>query len=407
MMMMMMMMMMVVVNSLVIPSHHSIPYRTTTAFTTFPTRSSSSNRIIRTWSSGDGQHTYYKLHPPRRSASQQSPHSMTMMMMMMIEYTEEGTWDDAFIQEQIALVPPVQTVHELPEPLSFHHNHNSNNHIQYYLLRHGQSTANVAEVISSDRYTLSYTEKHGLTELGKQQATASAQSLLQHLLLLQENHPNHPNHHQHRLIFVTSPFARARQTALACYHGIQDLILPTSNTGGHHHNIVLEIRPSILIHNALVERYFGIYDNDILDTYGYVWPLDQINVTQTVNEVESVAAVATRISTFLRHMDQYIMTHYDNNHNNKDDDDNNMITTTTTNHVVLVSHGDVVQIAQLYAANVSNIGEFSSYRFQSMCYVFVIVFVDCVVLYVLWFFFLRYVSFQLNNDLSGHAYISF
>ena len=294
-----------------------------------------------------------------------------MMMMMMIEYTEEGKWDDAFIQEQIALVPPVQTVHELPEPLSSNRNHSNNNnhnnnHIQYYLLRHGQSTANVAEVISSDRYTLSYTEKHGLTELGKQQATASAQSLLRHMLLLQENHPNHPNHHHHhRLIFVSSPFARARQTALACYHGIQDLILPTSNTGGHHHNIVLEIRPSILIHNALVERYFGIYDNDILDTYGYVWPLDQINVTQTVNEVESVAAVATRISTFLRHMDQYIMTHYDDD-NNKDDDDN-MITTTTTNHVVLVSHGDVVQIAQLYAANVSNIGEFSSYRFQSMC----------------------------------------
>ena len=365
--------MVVVVNSLVIPSHHSIPYRTTTAFTTFPTSSSSSsssssscsNRIRRTWSSVDGQHVF-KLHPPRRSPPpQQSRHSMTMMMMMMIEYTEEGKWDDAFIQEQIALVPPVQTVHELPEPLSFHRNHN-HNHIQYYLLRHGQSTANVAEVISSDRFTLSYTEKHGLTELGKQQATASAQSLLRHMLLLQENHPNqnHPNHH-HRLIFVTSPFARARQTALACYHGIQDLILPTSNTGGHHHNIVLEIRPSILIHNALVERYFGIYDNDILDTYGYVWPLDQINVTQTVNEVESVAAVATRISTFLRHMDQYIMTHYDNNHNNKDDDDNNMIT--TTNHVVLVSHGDVVQIAQLYAANVSNIGEFSSYRFQSMC----------------------------------------
>ena len=368
---MMMMMMVVVVNSLVIPSHHSIPYRSTTAFTTFPTSSSSSsssssscsNRIRRTWSSVDGQHVF-KLHPPRRSpppSQQQSRHFMTMMMMMMIEYTEEGKWDDAFIQEQIALVPPVQTVHELPEPLSFHRNHN-HNHIQYYLLRHGQSTANVAEVISSDRFTLSYTEKHGLTELGKQQATASAQSLLRHMLLLQENHPNqnHPNHH-HRLIFVTSPFARARQTALACYHGIQDLILPTSN-GGHPHNIVLEIRPSILIHNALVERYFGIYDNDILDTYGYVWPLDQINVTQTINEVESVAAVATRISTFLRHMDQYIMTHYD--HNNNNNNNNNI---TTTNHVVLVSHGDVVQIAQLYAANVSNIGEFSSYRFQSMC----------------------------------------
>jgi hypothetical protein len=33
--------------------------------------------------------------------------------------------------------------------------------------------------------------------------------------------------------------------------------------------------------------------------------------------------------------------------------------------IVLTSHADVLQIAQLYAANVPNVGGFSSYRFKS------------------------------------------
>lgn len=282
-----------------------------------------------------------------------------------MDYTGEGTWDTAFINEQIALVPPVQVVHEMPAPLSVPEGQ-SNHQVKYYLLRHGQSTANVDEIISSDRFTLSYTEKHGLTVLGTQQATASAQPLLQMIQQQQqestsEDATKDPNIHKrhHRLIFVSSPFARARQTALACLHGVQELV--HQNADNHQDQHTLEIVPSIWIHNALVERYFGNYDNDTLETYGYVWPLDQLNVTHTTYNVESVAAVATRIQSFLVEMNQYIRTQYDSIQSNNHDEQDHP----TTNHVVLVSHGDVVQIAQLYAANASNIGEFSSYRFQS------------------------------------------
>ena len=288
----------------------------------------------------------------------------------MIEYIREGNWDTTFIQKQIAMVPKVQVVPQMPESLS--PSPAAANQMQYYLLRHGQSTANVAEIISSDRYTLSYTTKHGLTELGTQQATASAQQLVVQMMQQNqstgstENNDNptssRSSNRHHRLIFVSSPFARARQTALACLHGMQALIKNDENSEMQEK---IEIIPSILIHNSLVERYFGIYDNDILETYGYVWPLDQINVTHTTYNVESVAAVATRIQSLILQMNQYIATTYHSNNNDKNHKIHEYDPDAITNHVVLVSHGDVVQIAQLYAANVTNVGEFSSYRFQS------------------------------------------
>jgi broad specificity phosphatase PhoE len=269
----------------------------------------------------------------------------------MNEYIGEGIWDDAFITEQIALVPHVQIVTKMPEPI-LHENCNN----MYYLLRHGQSTANVAEIISSDRYTLSYTNKHGLTELGIQQGTESAQQLLTCILnriqskVSTSNNINQIENDHHRILFITSPFARARQTADACCKEIQELVQNTNIPYS------IEVVTPISINNLLVERYFGIYDNDILEKYGYVWPLDQRNVLQTNDNVESVAAVATRIQSLIEQLEEYTY----NINNNSNNNDNAMF------HIVLVSHGDVLQIAQLYAANVPNVGEFSSYRFQSM-----------------------------------------
>ena len=74
-----------------------------------------------------------------------------------------------------------------------------------------------------------------------------------------------------------------------------------------------------------------------------VWPLDKFNVTHTAFDVESVAAVCTRLRALVRELEAA----YDNA------------------AIVLVSHADVLQIAQLYAAEVPNVGYFSSYRFAS------------------------------------------
>lgn len=81
----------------------------------------------------------------------------------------------------------------------------------FYLLRHGQSTANVANIISSAR-SLMYSDKHGLTPLGVEQGEKSAVQLKE--LVTSDSIPM--DGMKNKIVFYSSPFARARQTAQAC-----------------------------------------------------------------------------------------------------------------------------------------------------------------------------------------------
>jgi broad specificity phosphatase PhoE len=109
----------------------------------------------------------------------------------------------------------------------------------------------------------------------------------------------------------------------------------------------IEVGPTIQLNNFLVERSFGRLDGERIYTYAYVWPLDKFNVTHTAFDVESVAAVCHRIRTLI--VDQ-LEEQYANC------------------HLVLTSHADVLQIAQLYASKPEAVGYFSSYRFASECW---------------------------------------
>ena len=229
---------------------------------------------------------------------------------------------DEVVQEARNTKPLV--VDEMPAPLP------DNLKNKYYLLRHGQSTANIAEIISSRR-CLAYSEEHGLTQLGYEQGRQSADQLLD--ALSQEGAKEGD-----KVIFVSSPFARARQTAEACMDGL--------NEGDNRKRIQdmgLQIQDEIQMENGLMERYFGRLDFDRIYTYAYVWPMDAINTTHTAFDVESVAAVCTRLSNVVDKLEaQY-----------------------EGCHIVWTSHADVLQIAQLYGANVENVGTFSSYRFKN------------------------------------------
>jgi len=102
-----------------------------------------------------------------------------------------------------------------------------------------------------------------------------------------------------------------------------------------------EVSPSVLLEDGLIERYFGQLDDTDINTYGLVWPIDMVDVTNTKYDVESVAAVATRIRETILSIDS--------KHSNE--------------HIVLTSHADVLQITQLFASGIDNVGVFSSYRF--------------------------------------------
>ena len=251
--------------------------------------------------------------------------------------------DDGYDEEERMVVQartlPVQVVSAMPPPLPLPTKN------QYYFLRHGQSTANVASIISSDRSTLAYTDKHGLTDLGYEQGLESATQLLDRLEDfyrggsvrgegIQREGGDKP-----RVIFLSSPFARARQTAEACLEGLRTEPI----NGARIESMGLEISNDIVMEHGLMERYFGKLDGEAIYTYAYVWPVDKMNVTHTAFDVESVAAVCTRLSE--------VMDRCESKYEGC--------------HIVWVSHADVLQIGQLYAAGADNVGEFSSYRFNN------------------------------------------
>ena len=236
-----------------------------------------------------------------------------------------------------------QVVEEMPNPLP------DDLKNTYYLLRHGQSTANVASVISSSR-SLAYSDRHGVTSLGYEQGKQSASQLVQ--LLQQESSKGD------KVVFISSPFARARQTAQACIDGLFDTTFVSDgeeprNLSNALDDLHLDISSDIILDERLMERYFGRLDDEAIYTYAYVWPLDGFDVTHTAFDVESVAAVCTRLNDLINDLEDTF---------NKNDDSEN---DSGKYHVVLVSHADVLQIAQLYGANAPNVGKFSSYRFTN------------------------------------------
>ena len=255
----------------------------------------------------------------------------------MVNYDDDDNEEEARIIQQ-ARTLPVQVVRAMPPPLPLPTKN------QYYFLRHGQSTANVASIISSDRSTLAYTDKHGLTDVGYEQGVEAARLLLDRL----EEENDHPHEEgsdttlsrrrRRRVIFLSSPFARARQTAEACLDGLAD---PTHRA--RIESMGLDISSDIVMEHGLMERSFGKLDGEAIYTYAYVWPVDKMNVTHTAFDVESVAAVCTRLFE--------VMDRCESNYDGC--------------HIVWVSHADVLQIGQLYAAGAENVGDFSSYRFKN------------------------------------------
>ena len=182
-------------------------------------------------------------------------------------------------------------------------------------------------------YLLNHTGVKAGTPLGYEQGKGSAACLLKDIKEQDEIPSN-----GRELFFYSSPFARAKQTAQACLNG---LLEEQSSLKDSKLNIQSEIR----IEDGIMERFFGRLDDEAIHTYAYVWPVDMFDVTHTAFEVESVAAVSTRLRETIVRIEA--------NHEEGGD------------IIVLVSHADVLQILQMYAANPSNVVMFSSYRFAN------------------------------------------
>ena len=163
-----------------------------------------------------------------------------------------------------------------------------------WVLRHGQSTANLERRIVSlpGPEALSTV---GLTEQGRAQAREAGARARTDGLLGADT------------IVVSSDYARALHTAeeFAAQLGA----------------------PAPIVDQRLRERGFGEYDGGPDDAYAAVWAQDAAGVTPT-RGVESVESVAARVSAVI----QEVRRRY------------------TGSDVVLVAHGDVLQIALILAA---------------------------------------------------------
>jgi len=173
---------------------------------------------------------------------------------------------------------------------------------KFCALRHGQSLANVAKIISSEPSVS--TVKHGLSELGKEQASEAG------ILLAQEVKEKNM-----KAAIFTSDFTRARETAeyVAKQMKQNDIVL-------HKGDVILETR--------LRERYFGELNDGPDDKYNKVWEIDAVNPDHTEFGVESVNSVLKRTSSLILELDEEL--------SNENGDW----------LCILVAHGDVLQILQ-------------------------------------------------------------
>ncbi|MFC7464556.1 histidine phosphatase family protein [Brachybacterium sp. GCM10030252] len=157
-----------------------------------------------------------------------------------------------------------------------------------WVLRHGESTANVEGLIVSAPGPRALVEV-GLTELGREQARRAAADAATHGL-------------GPATIVVSSDFARAHQTAEEFAAGIG--------------------AAAPRLDQRLRERSFGTHDEGPVSSYDLVWAVDR-GRGEHEHEVEPVRAVSERVDAVLRDADRWA----------------------AEAPVVLVAHGDVLQIA--------------------------------------------------------------
>ena len=187
----------------------------------------------------------------------------------------------------------------------------------YVGLRHGQSTANLDGIISSDGEI--GTTSHGLTPLGRFQARCSATSLLEFVSkLAAPGSVSGPDRSRvPDLLFLSSNFTRARETAQECIAALQrtlafeDEVLHAASKEGENHEerekeqeqtsgkkqFPLHITP------GLRERCFGPLHGTALINYNVVWPIDEVDADNKRFGVESINDVITRVSALIDDME--------------------------------------------------------------------------------------------------------
>ena len=165
---------------------------------------------------------------------------------------------------------------------------------EYFALRHGESKANVSEIILSHLED-GVTEEFTLTEKGEQQVRDSVKK--------SENN----NWLDENTIIYSSPFSRCKRTAEIAKE-------------------ILGVKDGIILDNCLRERWFGELDKTHNSNYHKVWSKDGDNPDHKDFGSESAMEVGERIVSLFKKLEEK----YKNR------------------NILLVSHADVLLILQAH-----------------------------------------------------------
>jgi probable phosphoglycerate mutase len=167
----------------------------------------------------------------------------------------------------------------------------------YFLLRHGESMPNILGVILSN---LEEGKKDGyaLTKNGEEQVWHSMKEAKAQGLLKEDT------------IIFSSPFSRCRKTAEVAKD-------------------VLGARAEIILDARLRERWFGDWEGTSNANYQKVWDKDVLNPDHKDANVESTTEVIARVVDLIRDVEDH----------------------RAGKNILLVSHGDVLQILQTFFEN--------------------------------------------------------
>lgn len=187
----------------------------------------------------------------------------------------------------------------------------------YFALRHGQSLANVQKIISSDP-SIS-TVEHGLSALGKEQVSASAQ------LFAQKYHEKGHHHTTQPVAIYSSDFTRARETAAIFANILHQSNIPLY----HEYNEKQNHGPNgFHLDTRLRERYFGDWNGKSDTHYHDVWNFDCHDANHQEFNCESVNSVVGRTTELILDIERELQD------------------SPQPCQVILVAHGDVLQILQ-------------------------------------------------------------
>jgi len=159
---------------------------------------------------------------------------------------------------------------------------------RYFIIRHGESKANVAHILLS--HPKEGTVSYGLSPKGKKQVKDSVSKNKKKKILDSD------------VVIYSSDFLRAKETAEIARKLIG--------------------AKKINFHKNLRERYFGKYDKTSLDNIKIVWDYDKKNANHKHRGAESPNKILKRVLILIKQLDKKYK----------------------GKKILLVSHGDVLQI---------------------------------------------------------------